>query len=223
MTKVARDFDRQGFVQSRSLTGTGFTHDILLGGMSFAYDLLDGIDEQLGRSGVGRLAQLIELANLSAVIGNFLRTGVSRASGGAFEANGPHKYPDLLARRPGLRDTEIKVALETNNPKGHLIKPGPHLTFRYVLGAGDGSYVLDQRGDVPWIWEIRFGVLEPGHFNVSNTEGDSGKTAVINQKGMAALQVVYCDLQRCPHSPRSPTYRALSELRRGKDVGEVSK
>ena len=49
------------------------------------------------------------------------------------------------------------------------------------------------RGDVVWIWEVRFGHLSVKHFNVSNTAGDSGKTAVVNKAGMEQLEVVYVD------------------------------
>lgn len=161
-----------------------------------------------------RLSELVELANLSAIIGNLYRGGIVRTSKGRFEANAPHTYPDLLGRGPGCKDVEIKVALENNKPKGHLIKPGPHLTLRYVLGDADGKHQRgkDSRGKVPWIWEVRVGSLKDNHFNFSNTEGDSGKTAVINAEGMKALQLVYCDLDRCPLSPSGAAYREAASL-----------
>jgi hypothetical protein len=40
-----------------------------------------------------------------------------------------------------------------------------------------------------------------------HTEGDSGKTAVINAEGMAALQLVYCDLDHCPLARSGSGYR----------------
>ena len=94
----------------------------------------------------------------------------------------------------------IKVALENNKPKGHLVKPGPHLTLRYVLTNEDGVYIRGKefRGTVPWIWEIKIGELSESHFNFSNTAGDSGKTAVINAAGMNALTTVFFDRTRCP-------------------------
>ena len=99
-------------------------------------------------------------------------------------------------------------------PKGHLIKLGPHLTLRYVLGNENGKYQRgkDNRGKVPWIWEVRVGSLKDNHFNFSNTEGDSGKTAAINVEGMADLQLVYCDLDRCPLSPAGAAYRDAASL-----------
>jgi hypothetical protein len=178
----------------------GLTPDIVGGAVSYVYRVLDGIDQQLVNGADSRLAELVELANLSAIIGNLFRTGVVKASSGKFKANLPHTYPDLLANAPDAADFEIKVALEGNKPKGHLIKPGPHVTVRYVLAGPDGTYQRGKinRGAVPWIWEVRVGALAEGHFNFSNTEGDSGKTAVINSAGMNAMSVVYLDRPRCP-------------------------
>ncbi len=105
----------------------------------------------------------------------------------------------------------MKVSLETNNPKGHLAKVGQFLTCRYVLGKEDGSYTIGQRGDVVWLWEIRFGYLEAKHFNISNTAGDSGKTAVVNADGMRQLRPVFFDKDRCPYSSRSKIREELEE------------
>ena len=194
-----------------SLDSFGLSLDIISQSITQVHNSLDGIDAQLLETAGTRLSQLIELANLSAIIGNLYRGAVVKASGGSFEANGPHKFPDLLGRAPGCVDLEIKVALENNKPKGHLIKPGAHLIVRYVLAQENGVYRRGSqaRGDVVWIWEIRVGMLLKNHFNFSNTEGDSGKTAVINAAGMNALEVVYSDPNRCPlarhKSPRSRT------------------
>jgi len=182
--------------------------------ITYVYEIMDSIDAKVLEAGGGRLSELVELANLSAIIGNLYRGGIVRASKGHFAANAPHTYPDLLGRGPGCKDIEIKVALESNNPKGHLIKPGPHLTLRYVLGDANGNYRRgkENRGNVPWIWEVRVGSLENSHFNVSNTEGDSGKTAVINAEGLKALRIVYCDLDRCPLPPGGAAFREVASL-----------
>ncbi len=182
--------------------------------VTYVYDILDSIDAKLLEAGGEQLSELVELANLSAIIGNLYRGGIVRASKGGFAANAPHTYPDLLGRGNDCKDIEIKVALENNKPKGHLIKPGPHLTLRYVLADGNGNHQRgkDNRGKVPWIWEVRVGGLKDGHFNFSNTEGDSGKTAVINADGMKALKIVYCDLERCPLSPNGRGFREVSGL-----------
>ena len=98
---------------------------------------------------------------------------------------------------------EIKVSLEKNAPKAHLAKEGLYLTFRYILGDIDGN-LGDVRGDVAWIWEVRFGYLRAEHFNVSSTDGDSGKTAVVNKSGMEQLKILY---QNPDHEPRRRNYR----------------
>ena len=156
-------------------------------------------------------------ANLSAIIGNLYRVGIVHSSDGRFLANTPHTFPDLRSQRADCKHVEIKVALETNNPKGHLPKPGPHLIVRYVLCDENGIYKRgkENRGDVPWIWEIRVGTLKRKHFNVSNTAGDSGKTAVVSRDGMEALQVVYSDLERCPYARVRPTLKTSPRPPRG--------
>lgn len=177
----------------------GVTSNIIDSAVKYVHETMDSIDAQLPDS---RLSGLVELANLSAIIGNLFREGICRSSDGIFVPNAPHTYPDILANPEYVdaRNVEIKVALENNKPKGHLVKPGPHITVRYVLANEDGRYTRgkENRGVVPWIWEVRIGELESQHFNFSNTEGDSGKTAVINAAGMNALAVVYFDRTRCP-------------------------
>ncbi len=196
------------------LSEFGMDVEMIGKGVSYTYEVLDSIDAKLLESGGPMLSELLELANLSAIIGNLFRGGIVKASGGRFRANAPHTYPDLLGIGAGCKNVEIKVALETNKPKGHLIKAGPHLTVRYVLGSLDGTYLRGKknRSNVAWIWEVRAGWLKDQHFNFSNTEGDSGKTAVINSQGMEALKVVYCDLERCPHSLNGATYKKLAAL-----------
>ena len=103
---------------------------MLASGITYTHSLLDLLDESLLNADSDRLSAMLELANLSAIIGNLLRAGIARASDGLFIANGPHKYPDLLNTSGAEGNVEIKVALETNKPKGHLAKPGYHLTAR---------------------------------------------------------------------------------------------
>lgn len=191
----------------------GITPSDITGGVRFLYETLDAIDEKLTAGGGAHLAELLELANLSAIVGNLFRAGLVNSSAGRFGSNTPHTYPDVLGLLPQATAFEIKVALENNKPKGHLIKPGPHLTLRYVLGGRDGNYQRGKqfRGETVWIWEIRVGMLLEAHFNFSNTVGDSGKTAVINAGGMAALEPVYFDRQRCPLSPQGANFKQLCE------------
>ena len=96
----------------------GLSITIVRGAIQYTHETFDRIDNTLVQAGNDRLAALIELANLSAIVGNFFRRGISTASNGAFMANRPHTFPDLLAMSPGSSDLEIKVALEDNNPKG---------------------------------------------------------------------------------------------------------
>src|SRR5581483_1632694 len=182
-----------------NLARTGLPDGALDQAVTFVYDTLDAIDDALLKRGSERLAEMVELANLSSMIGNLLRTGVAKASNGIYEANGPHKHPDLLHSKDPSLNVEIKVALEDNQPKGHLAKPGWHLTCHYVLCSPVGKFRrgVESRGCVPWIWLLRFGYLSSSHFNLSNTEGDSGKTAVVNAEGMRQLEPVFFDPKLC--------------------------
>ncbi len=180
----------------------GLTIDVLSEGVKYAHDILDTIDLTLIERGSPRISRLVELANFSSMVGNLLATGIVQASEGTFERAGPHKYQDLRATGSDsdAQNIEIKVALETNKPKGHLAKAGHYLTCRYVLGEEDGTYERGQRGEVAWIWELRFGYLSEEHFSVSNTQGDSGKTAAVKEEGMKRLAVVYFDPRLCPYA-----------------------
>ena len=210
-TRTPRTAQRKHLHHQASLDEFGLSLAIVGQSIAQVHLSLDGIDAQLLESGSDRLSQLIELANLSAIVGNLYRGAIVKASDGRFEANGPHKFPDLLGRGPGCEDLELKVALESNKPKGHLVKPGPHIIVRYVLADSNGVYRRgkNSRGTVVWIWEVRVGTLHEDHFNSSNTEGDSGKTAVISAAGMNSLEVVYCDPDRCPLA-RPPTISGVN-------------
>jgi hypothetical protein len=183
-------------------------------GLASTYATLDAIDQTLIDMGNPRMSAMVELANLSSMVGNLLATGIANASAGAFRKIGPHKYPDLLANAAGSVDVEIKIALEGNKPKGHLAKAGFYLTCRYVLCDETGCHTrgVENRGVMVSIWELRAGWLEQGHFNLSNTAGDSGKTAVINKLGMENLAIVYCDLDIFPGSRVGKTFQGLSSL-----------
>ena len=184
--------------------GCGLTRTLINEGIKFVYSTLDKLDATLLDAGSPRITGLVELANLSSILGNLLATGIVKAGADVFQRAGPHKYQDLRAIDVIQHShIEIKVALEKNNPKGHLAKAGQYLVCRYVLGTADGVYEIGKRGDVVWIWEVRFGHLSEQHFNISNTAGDSGKTAVVNAAGMSELKVVYFDKRFSPYTPRS--------------------
>ena len=212
MTK--RGFNLGTFVDRQALDVSGLTEENLRRALVKVNDLLGLVDKTLIEHGVERLSQIVELNNLSAMLGNIFAAAIAVNSDGVFRRNGPHKYPDLLSNDRSFSDIEVKVALETNKPKGHLIKTGRYLTCRYVLCDEDGSAQFDtaNRGTVPWIWEVRCGVLERRHFSVSNTAGDSGKTAVVNKEGMDALKVVYLDGERLPYTDRSPLRRETMQI-----------
>jgi hypothetical protein len=207
-----RDLQQFKFVNEEKLSQAGLTAEMIATGIQHTYGILDIIDSQLVASGSFRLAEMVELNNLSSIIGNLLGAGIAKGSRGNFQRSGPHQYPDLLAQTPESANVEIKIAIETNKPKGHLAKAGYYLTFRYVLGDEKGLHIRQHRGNVVWVWEVRFGWLNNEHFSISNTPGDSGKTATINTEGMKQLAVVFCDLERCPYAPSGATYRAYAQL-----------
>ena len=163
------------FLNSEALTGSGLTVQMLADGVASTYRTLDAVDKTLLDMGNTRLSTMVELANLSSMVGNLLGSAIANASNGVFRKNGPHKYPDLLANRLDAADMEIKIALENNKPKGHLAKPGLYLTCRYVLADTSGNFVrgVATRGGVVWVWELRAGLLAREHFTESNTPGDS--------------------------------------------------
>jgi hypothetical protein len=201
-----------GFVKKRTPTKTldltfpiekyGITAENIFGALEFTQSAIDTVDGALLSLGKAPLSQMIELTTLSSFIGNLMRGALESGSEGRFIANGPHKYPDLISTSEKYPDIELKVALEKNSPKGHLVKPGMYIVVRYVLCSEDGGYTpgKENRGTVPYIWEIRAGILTEEDFNVSNTVGDSGKTATVNSDGMAKLDMVYLDIERCPYT-----------------------
>lgn len=196
------------------LSEFGLEPSHLIGAVNHTYQLFESVDEALVNGGSVRLGGLVELANLSAIIGNVFRTGLISSTNGVYRENAPHTFPDLLSNEDGVSDLEIKVALEKNNPKGHLVKPGPHLILRYSLGGPNCEYLLgkDNRGVVPWLWEIKMGTLLDRHFSVSNTEGDSGKTAVIIKEGMDNLKTVFLDERFFPYGRNGSVYKAYKSL-----------
>ena len=214
--EVIREPASNGFLNANVIESIGLNHEILRQAIRDTYNLLNKIDKTLETSEVFPLSQTVELANLSSMIGNIFASAIAKHSNGLIKRNGPHKYPDLLTTgvSPQVPDLELKMALETNKPKGHLAKEGHYLICRYVLCQLDGSLQIgkEHRGVKPYIWEIRCGYLLLEHFNISNTAGDSGKTAVVNAAGMEVLQVVYCDLERVPLSQKGKTYQSYQQL-----------
>ena len=188
---------------------TGLNSDWIPSAIEATYETLDRIDERLINTGSEPLARVVELANLSAIVGNLMRSALQSHSGGAYRSNAPHTFPDLVSDSENSQPLEIKIALESNLPKGHLPKPGTHLICRYVLAERDGTYSRGDRGDVVWIWEARLGELSRDDFNTSNTPGDSGKTAVVKAKSLYQLTCAYYDERFLPLArPRADHWSA---------------
>ena len=175
--------------------------EVVLGAVQDCYATLEVLDRELLTSTGESFSQLVELANLSSMIGNILGAAIMKRSEGKFNRNKPNTYPDLLNALAGKEGIEIKVALEGNSPKGHHAKEGNYLTFRYVLAAEDGSFIpgVANRGKRVKIWEIRAGYLQEDDFSLSNTPGDSGKTARIKSASLEMMSLVFFD----------PTYSPL--------------
>ncbi|WP_180090516.1 helix-turn-helix domain-containing protein [Acinetobacter sp. YH12110] len=189
---------------------TGLKPEMLLMAIQEAYNTVDLIDAELTTKGLVPISKLVELANLSSMLGNIIGGTIAEASDNLYERNKPHHYPDLLPLDPtkGAVDLELKMALEKNRPKGHLPKAGTYISFRYILGNKDGSYTKgkDNRGDTVWIWEVKVGQIKEEDFDLSNTEGDSGKTAVIKTKVFNEMPLVYFDEKYCPYAVKDGKY-----------------
>ncbi|KIL07562.1 hypothetical protein SR42_00500 [Clostridium botulinum] len=167
--------------------------DMIINSIKHCYDTLDLIDSNLTINGTLPLSKLVELANLSSIVGNLLGEGFAKNSSNIYIRNKPHTYPDLIYSDNSKGGIEIKVALESNKPKGHLAKEGYYLTYRYVLTNEDGIYIKgkDTRGNTVTIWEVKFDYLTLNDFSISNTEGDSGKTAVIKTESLNKMHLLY--------------------------------
>jgi transcriptional regulator with XRE-family HTH domain len=208
-----RTVNRLHFHNERVLNQlTGLNHECIKNAISGCYQTLDTIDFQLAARNSPPLAKLVELANISSMIGNLLGGQIAACSNGLYERNRPHTFPDLLPIGPHTVNIEIKIALDTNRPNGHLPKPGTYMTFRYVLGDKTGKYVRGKktRGDTAFLWEARIGTLNAEDFDISSTEGDSGKTAVIKTAYYVPEFLPYSTARgaRYPsHKPSSGTIR----------------
>ena len=182
----------------------GIDGSTLLGALNFCYQTLDTIDEQLTSKGAVPIGELVELANLSSMVGNLIGAGIADSSHGLYKRNRPHTYPDLLPIQPPAVDLELKVALESNKPKGHLPKAGTYITIRYVLCDQYGAYSRgkENRGNTVWIWEVKVGSVREEDFSISNTDGDSGKTAVIKTAVHNNMHLVYYVPEHLPYARR---------------------
>lgn len=185
-----------------------FDEKMLKGSIQHTYETLDMIDKNLVSRGSQKMSSLVELANLSSIVGNLLGAGCAEYSDGNYYRNKPHTYPDLVATDESLPGIEIKTALLKNSPKGHQPKPGYYLTYRYCLTDenGERNEGEEENWDTVTIWEVKFGYLAEEDFSCSNTEGDSGKTAVIRTTSLNNMPLVYFDPTLVPyrHSSSNP-------------------
>lgn len=185
-----------------------FTPALLKGSIQHTYETLDMIDQNLVNRGSQKLSSLVELANLSSIVGNLLGAGCAEHSNGIYYRNKPHTYPDLVATDKSLPGIEIKTALLKNSPKGHQPKPGYYLTYRYCLTDENGHRNIGEEDfwDTVTIWEVKMGYLSKEDFSCSNTEGDSGKTAVIKTASLNKMPLLYFDSSLVPyrHSSTKP-------------------
>ena len=194
--------------ENKLINTIGIDGKILLSAIDSCYQTLDTIDEQLISKGSLPIANLVELANLSSMIGNIIGGGIADHSNGLYERNKPHTYPDLIPLQDSAVNLELKIALETNKPKGHLPKPGTYITFRYILADKQGRYQRGKqyRGNTPCIWEVKIGKIKEEDFSCSNTEGDSGKTAVIKTQFFNKMDLVYYVPELLPYAPKKDSY-----------------
>lgn len=186
----------------------GITPEVILNSINHCYKTLDIIDINLVNNNTPPLSKLVELTNLSSIVGNLLGEGCARNSNGLYKRNKPHTYPDLLSTNPSGVGIEIKMAIEKRPPKGHLAKDGYYLTYRYVLTNSKEEYTkgVPNRGDTVTIWEVKLGHLKKHDFSESNTEGDSGKTATIYAESHNKMALLYLNPNCVPykHSKDKP-------------------
>jgi len=188
--------------ENKLLEIIGIDGSMLLDTIDSCYQTLDIIDQQLIGKGSVAIAHLVELANLSSMVGNIIGGGIADFSNGLYTRNKPHTYPDLLPQSDSAVELELKMALETNKPKGHLPKAGTYITFRYILANKQGDYNRGKqnRGNTVWIWEVKVGKLTENDFSCSNTQGDSGKTAVIKTEVHNKMPLIYYVPEHLPYA-----------------------
>ncbi len=184
------------------------TRDIIRNSVLHCYKTLNMLDKPLIENGAGFLSSIIELANLSSLVGNVLGAGYVKQCPDIYERNKPNTFPDLIPKNERYTGIEIKTAINRNCPKGHLPKEGYYLIYRYCLTDENGQCNYENRDN--WntvtIWEIRCGYLKNENFCISNTVKDSGKTAAINISSLNKLLQLYFDPYLCPYDKYKKIY-----------------
>jgi transcriptional regulator with XRE-family HTH domain len=200
-----RQLERAYLGESRHFeAATGLTAATVARAVEIAYRKLDLIDEQMRASGSRPLVELIELPELSALMGNLLSAAVARASNGLYVQNGPDHSPNLLPVRQGLPELEVVTAPETERPAGGMRKAGLHLVIRYVLADRTGAYTRGSRGDTVAVWEIRFGEL--GDADYTGGARPTNGRARLKREALDRMELVYYDPALLPYARATGVY-----------------
>ena len=65
---MPREFDPNEVFNDEGLEAVGLSRAMVVSAISFVHRILDGLDETLVSNGESRLSQMVELANLSAIV-----------------------------------------------------------------------------------------------------------------------------------------------------------
>ncbi len=191
---------------------TGLTGATVGRAIDIAYRRIDGIDEQLRRTGARPLSALIGTAQLTSLLADLLGAGIAEASTGRYVHNGPDQAPDLLPMRQGLPELELRTALETGLPVGGEGRAGVFLVFRYVLVDRSGTFVRgkDSRGDIAAVWEARFGELDEKAFG--GRARSQSANARLRKAALEGMELVYYDPALLPYAKATGEYAVEPEL-----------
>lgn len=167
--------------------------DMIIDSISYCYNIIDSLDSVLYTNNSGSISELIEPSNLSSLISNLICKGLANSSNFIYECNKPNTYPDLINKSHKFLGLEVKTSFNKNLPKGHHPKDGYYIIYRYCLTDEDGNryFGTEEEWNTISIWEVRFGYLNEESFTLSNTENDSGKTAIIKKTFLDKLQLLY--------------------------------
>ena len=199
---ILSDVPRGRWIDAPCLRYMGCHLSVLRAAVLHVHMSLARLDQVLWSSSSLTLCQTVERATVSALIGNIFRAGIVKASSRDFYENSPYRHPDLLSRRSGCKNIEIKVACGRNNPKAHSICPGFFLFLRYaVLESERYTSTSDEsRGSRAWIWALRAGFLNPRHFKIYMMKNGAPSVVCVNKSGVNALQPIFLNPQRCPYA-----------------------
>jgi transcriptional regulator with XRE-family HTH domain len=186
---------------------TGLTGGTVVRAVEIAYRKLDLIDEQMRASGSRPIAGLVDLPDLTELVGDVLGAGLARASNGLYVQNGSEHSPPLQPLQHGLPELQLAAALETDRPAGPTETAGTCLVFRYVLADRSGAFTRgqDSRGDTVAVWEIRFGALGQEDFHVTGTRAGA-RTARLRRDALDRMELVYYDTALLPYAKATGDY-----------------